>query len=234
MKRILVFAGIVLLVFILGVMLANFIIMPAYVRRGTEITVPNVCTMPLDSAITVLKQTGLQAVVTERRYDPIIAEGEVIIQDPLPNAKVKKGRIVNLSVSLGVEQITVPFLIGLDFERARSILEKTGLAIEEVDSVYSDSVPAGKIVRTIPDADTPLKKDDGLRLVVSKGLIITMPMLVGMSLERAQDTLARLGLAVREIQETEGGGEPGVIVVQNPRPDEKVNQGDSVSLMVIK
>ncbi|MEO0185721.1 MAG: PASTA domain-containing protein, partial [candidate division WOR-3 bacterium] len=115
MRRLLTYVIIILIFFVVGLLLANFIFMPLFVRKGEEIVVPNVCDIPLDSATIILKRAGLQSVVTERRYDRIIEQGRVIIQEPLPDTKVKRGRIINLSVSLGIEKVIIPVLSGLEF-----------------------------------------------------------------------------------------------------------------------
>jgi len=234
MRKILIYIIAIIVFFIIGLILANFIIMPAVVRMGQEVVVPNVCNLPLDTAIAVLKQLGLQGVVVERRYDSVIDEGKVIIQEPLPDTKVKKGRIVNLSVSLGSETINVPFLLGLDLEKGRLIIEKLGLIVEKVESLFSDSIPIGKIIKTIPEFETELKKGEGIKLIVSKGIVREMPNLIGMNINEAKEVLKNLGLIIKEIKEVEGSGAKGSILVQTPESNKIVNLGDSVSLMVIK
>ena len=234
MRKILLYAVLIFLFFVAGLVLANFIIMPAIVKMGQELSVPNVCNLPLDSAIHVLKTKGLQGVVKERRYDQIIDEGRVIIQEPLTDTKVKRSRIINLSISLGAETISIPYLYGVDYEKGKLIIENLGLLIESVDSVVSDSVLPGKILRTIPDFENEVKKGDAIRLVISKGIMMRMPNLVGLKLEQAKEIVKKIGLVIREIKEIEGSGEKGTIMVQNPEPDKIINTRDSVNIMIIK
>lgn len=234
MKRFLLYAVLVLIFFIVGIILANFIIMPSFVRGGKEVIVPNVCTLPLDSAIAVLKKNKLQGVVVERRFDKIIDEGMVIIQEPLPSAKVKRGRIINLSVSLGPETVKIPFLSGLDLDKGKLIIEKLGLIIDETDSLYSDSVGRGKIIKTVPDYDSEIVKGGTVRITVSRGLLLKMPNLIGMGLPEARDTLKKLNLALREVKEIEGSGRKNTVMIQDPEPDKALNPRDSVNLMVVK
>jgi beta-lactam-binding protein with PASTA domain len=234
MRRILIYSGIVIAFFVVGILMANFLIMPMLVGRGEEVVVPNVCNLSLDSAIGELKVAGLEGVVVERRFDRIIEEGNVIIQDPLPDARVKKGRIVNLTVSLGAETISVPFLSGVNYEQGVSIIKRIGLVITRVDSVFSDSIALGKIIGTVPEAETAVKKGDGLVLILSKGLIMRMPNLVGQQLSQAQLTLERMGMVIGSIEEVQGSGRKGTIIVQNPEPGRIVNIGDTATVMVIK
>jgi beta-lactam-binding protein with PASTA domain len=234
MRRVLIYSSIILAFFVVGILLANFLIMPLLVGKGEVIVVPNVCNLSLEDAIAELKSNDLEGVVVERRHDRIIEEGNVIIQEPLPDARVKKGRIINLTVSLGAETITVPYLSGVNCEQGISIIKKIGLVVGKVDSVFSDSVERGRIIETIPEADAVVKKGDGIRLVVSKGLIKRMPNIVGQQLSRAQVILERIGLVIGKIEEVQGSGGKGTIIVQNPEPERIVESGDTVTLIVIK
>jgi len=234
LRKFLTYAVLILIFFIVGILLANFIIMPSFVRGGKEVTVPNVCTISLDSAIAVLKKNKLQGVVVERRYDKIIDEGKVIIQEPLPDVKVKRGRIINLSISLGAETVKIPFLSGLDLEKGKMIFEKLGLLIDEIDSAYSDSIGRGKIIKTFPEFDSDIVKGGSVRVTYSRGVLLKMPNLVGLTLAQAKDTLSKLSLVIRGIQEVEGSAAKNTIMVQNPEPEKVLNPGDSVNLIVVK
>jgi beta-lactam-binding protein with PASTA domain len=234
MRRPLIYAGVILAFFVIGVVVANFLIMPLLVGRGEEIVVPNVCDMTLDNAIAQLKAAGLQGVVVERRYDNIIEEGSIIIQEPLPEVHVKKGRIINLTVSLGMETIKVPYLAGINYEQGVSIIRNLGLVAANVDSVFSDSIEEGKIIGTVPEAETEVKKGESIRLIVSKGLVLKMPNVVGLQLSQAQINLEKMGLIIGKIAEVHGSGRKGTIIVQSPEPGRIVNIGDTVTVMVIK
>jgi serine/threonine-protein kinase len=234
MRKTLIYSGIILVFFVVGILLANFLIMPLMVGKGEEVVVPNVCNLPLDGAIEELNNAGLEGVVVERRFDRIIKEGNVIIQEPLPDARVKKGRIINLTVSLGAETINIPYLTGVSYEQGVSIIKRIGLVVNKVDSTFSDSVEMGKIIGTIPEAETEVKKGDGIRLVLSKGLIRKMPNVVGQQLSRAQVMLERMGLIIGKVEEVRGSGAKGTIIVQNPEPGRIVESGDTVTVMVIK
>ncbi|MEO0185767.1 MAG: PASTA domain-containing protein, partial [candidate division WOR-3 bacterium] len=177
---------------------------------------------------------GLQSVVTERRYDRIIEQGRVIIQEPLPDTKVKRGRIINLSVSLGIEKIIIPMLSGLEFTKAKQIIDRIGLVISDIDSIYSDSVSEGKIIRTIPEPETEVKKGDGIKIVISRGIVLKSPNLIGLKLAEVKDILKRSNLVLGTVTEIEGTGEKGTVIVQDPQPDQVVNAGDTINLMVVK
>jgi serine/threonine-protein kinase len=233
-KRLLTYLIVILIFFILGLLLANFLLMPMFVRKGEVVSVPNVCNLPLDSATFILKRAGLQSVVVERRYDRIIEQGRVIIQEPLPDTKVKKGRIINLSVSLGPEKIVVPSLLGLDFAKAKQIIDRLGLIVGDIDSIYSDSIDEGKVIRTIPEAEVEVKKGEEIKIILSKGILLKVPNLIGLKLDVAKEIIIKSNLALGSVTEVEGSGEKGTVIVQNPQPGNPVSKGDTINLMVVK
>ncbi len=234
MKKIILLVAAVAIVFIIGVLIANFLIMPLLVHKGEAIEVPNVCNLPLNEALKQLKQVNLEGVIKERRYDPIIESGNIIIQEPLPGSRVKKGRIINLTVSLGPETLKVPFLTGVNLEKAKLILKNLGLLIATIDSLYSDSIPAGAVIKSLPESGTEIHKGEKIRLIISKGIILKMPNLLGKPLDRAKEILKKLGLVIAEVKSVEGSGEKGTVIIQSPEADKIVNIGDSASLMIIK
>lgn len=234
MKRIFVYLLVILAFFIVGVVLANFLIMPLIVHRGKEVIVPNVCNMSLENATKELKDFGLEGLVSERRHDQIIEEGYIIIQEPLPNQKVKSGRIINLTVSLGPQVVKVPFLAGVDIEKGELILKRLGFTIEKIDYVNSDTIVRGKIIRTIPEPDVELTKGDSIKVIVSKGPVLMMPDLTGKTRQEFEIQIEKLGLVLGEVKEVEGSGVKGSVIVQSPAPEEVIEPGDTVTLMVIK
>ncbi len=234
MRRIYFYLIIIVAFFVIGVIIANIIIMPAIVQMGKEIVVPNVCNIPLETAIQELKKQNLEGVVIERRYDQIIEEGKVIIQNPLPDARVKAGRIINLTVSLGPQTVKVPYLTGIDVEKGKLIIKRLGLTIGTIDYLFSDSIIQNKIINTVPEPGVLLTKGDAVSLMVSKGIMLKMPTLTGRAVEEAHTVLRKMGLVLGEVTEIEGSGIKGSVVVQDPESGKTVSPGDTVRLMVIK
>ncbi len=234
MKKSFIYLITILGFFIIGILIANLVIMPYIVQKGKTVSVPNVCNLPLEDGIEELKTQNLEGVVTERRYDQIIEEGCVIVQNPLPDTRVKTGRIINLAVSMGMETIKVPYLQGVDIEKGKLIIKKLGLTIDTIDFLFADSVEKDKIIETIPKPEQELKKGDAVKFIVSKGLILKMPNLTGKDLGEAKTILKKMGLILGEIKEVEASGTKGNIIVQSPEPDQVVNTGDTISVMVIK
>lgn len=234
MRRFYIYTFVIFAFFVIGIVIANFLIMPSIVRMGKETVVPNICNITLEEALETLKQKELEGIVTERRHDNVIEKGKIIVQEPLPGARVKAGRIINLTVSLGPQTVRVPYLAGIDVGKGRSILQRLGLNIASVDWVFSDSLARNIVVKTVPPPESELRKGDAVTIVVSKGAVLKMPNLIGTNISQAGDILKKMSLVLAEVKEVEGSGTKGNILVQSPEAGQDVAYGDSISVMVIQ
>ncbi|MFZ7087753.1 Stk1 family PASTA domain-containing Ser/Thr kinase [Curtobacterium sp. RRHDQ10] len=100
---------------------------------------------------------------------------------------------IRLEVSLGA----VPDVVGQSAEQATTTLRDAGLAIAaDQDDQYSETVPAGQVIKTVIK-DDPVVKGSQVQLVVSRGPApITLPDVSGKTIDQAASTLEGLGLKV--------------------------------------
>jgi serine/threonine-protein kinase len=92
-----------------------------YVSTGPPKTeVPSVVGLPLDQALSELRDTELKWKVVPVDSDE--PEGEVVRQSPRAGASVAEGTSVTLRVSKGPQPVAVPNVIGSSFETASSTL----------------------------------------------------------------------------------------------------------------
>jgi eukaryotic-like serine/threonine-protein kinase len=100
------------------------------VSRGPEpIAVPALVGLPLEEAVAVGEDAGLEVVVSERRYDAA-APGEVVAQSPGADADpLVRGDVVGVVVSDGPAPVVVPTLRGRTVEDAVALLETAGLEV---------------------------------------------------------------------------------------------------------
>ncbi|HEX2574748.1 MAG TPA: PASTA domain-containing protein, partial [Aquihabitans sp.] len=92
--------------------------------------------------------------------------GEVIAQDPAPDAEVDEGATVTLTVSAGPRTADLPDLAGRSVEEAERTLRDLGFtAISRTDE-EADITP-GTVVRTQPGPSTGLALDTPIQLFVA-------------------------------------------------------------------
>jgi serine/threonine-protein kinase len=108
------------------------------------IIVPSVVGYSENTATSAMENAGLKW-NTVYEYSTDVAKGEVISQDPVAGSSVTSGSTVTLVVSRGIEQATVPDVVGKTQEKATERLESKGFAVT-VEEEYSDEVAAGKVI----------------------------------------------------------------------------------------
>ena len=131
--------------------------------------------------------------------------------------------------------VVVPDVVGKQVSVAKNILEDRHLKVT-INEVAHPEIPAGRVISMNPDAGTEVKENRNIRLVVSKGAgDISLPDLVGLSLEDAKKALNNLGLSVGNIEAIEDSSKPeGVVISQKPSAFEKLAKGTSINLTVNK
>ncbi|MFM7063190.1 MAG: Stk1 family PASTA domain-containing Ser/Thr kinase [Actinomycetes bacterium] len=118
--------------------------------KGEEI-VPDVEGQPLAAAQQALQAAGFRIGGPKRAASSTVPAGDVISTDPPGGSSVKTGSVVTLTVSTGVEQVTVPSVIGQQESTATSTLSARGFDVNVVTTPVSTS--SGKVGRVT--AQTP-------------------------------------------------------------------------------
>lgn len=202
-----------------------------------ETLVPSVVGLPEGQALEQLAAAGLRGQVIARQYDASVPAGQVMAQDPGPNQRVRRGRVVALTVSQGARLVRVPSVIGETERNARLILENANLKVAaDTLKVYHPSIPAGSVVDQNPPANTQQPEGTEVRLIISKGpepQFTTAPSVVGLSLAEAQQKLleAKLKQGTLTYQRSDNQF-PGYIIAQDPREGSNVLQGSAINLVV--
>lgn len=226
--------GLVVL-FIIGILSFNFILMPYLVHRGREIEIPSVIGLSFSRAQRILKGKNLLPEVIFERPDTLPA-GYVVEERPKPGSVVREGRTVELVLSKGLKRLKVPQLEGLNLAQVKSIAENSGFRIAKIDSQASDSIPEGRVLKILPSPGSLVPSGSQLRITVSLGKKnkFEMPSLVGLKLGEAEKIIKEYGLVIGEVKEITAEGEPGTVVIQSPQYGLLVEKGDTVRLIIIK
>ena len=91
------------------------------------------------------------------------------------------------------DYLTVPAVKGKSSVDAIKLLESKGFDVTIQDSVFTDSLPRGIVIKQLPDADATVKVNRTVFLTVNRYMppMIVMPALEGKSLGFATDLLQR-------------------------------------------
>ncbi len=130
--------------------------------------------------------------VIDSVFDKTMEKGSIIIQNPLPGSKVKKGRHVYLTIVAEMpEKVAMPNLKNLSLRQALVTLEAQELLVGRLEYVeyFARNAVVDQVVNNEPiEPGTELRKGTTIDLIVGKGDMnasVALPMLIGMEKEEA-------------------------------------------------
>jgi serine/threonine-protein kinase len=133
----------------------------------SSVPVPRLYGRTPAQAESVLQGAGLTLGAQSRDYSSDIAEGSIFFQNPSGGANVEPGTAVDVTVSLGPEQVEVPEVYGLSVAEARAALSNVGLNSTTFE-VEGDE-PAGTALSTDPGVGAMLDPGSTVTLYYSAG-----------------------------------------------------------------
>jgi eukaryotic-like serine/threonine-protein kinase len=223
---------------ILLFLLFNDVIMPWFVNRGGTREVPDVEGLSYENAWRLLDSLGFDPRQGDIRPDPRRSAGLVITQNPPAGSFVKFGRRIYLTVSGGEPLVVVPDLKGHSLREAKFSLTRNGLNLGEVEYQVSTEFPENTAMAQSLAAGTTAKKGNSIRVTMSLGDgtgKVTVPELVGKSVQESQKLLAQKGLKVGNITyQVNPELVPNTILTQFPHPGDQVAMGQAIDIFVVQ
>jgi beta-lactam-binding protein with PASTA domain len=149
----------------------------------------------------------------------------VISTTPKSGTELKPGETVTVVLSKGRAPITVPNLVGMNINDAKTKLRELGLQLLERQK--DSDQPADQVLAQTPKPGTGVEKNAEITLDVSLGPPqVVMPAVMQQPCQQAKATLEGMGLGV-DI----GGLNPnGTVFQQNPAPNTPVPAQSRVQL----
>jgi serine/threonine-protein kinase len=135
-----------------------------------------------------------------------------------------------------VPLVVVPRLIGHAPQDARKLLEACRLVYREEKSVTDARVPAGRVARQRPAAETRAARGTEVRVAISLGPgRVIVPIVTQMQEEQARRYLQEAGLAVGKVTRDYHETMPeGIVAATFPPAGQSVRPGSRVDLVVSK
>lgn len=126
------------------------------------------------------------------------------------------------------QAIMVPDLRGLTEEEVADVTSSRDLRFEIVDSVYSQEMPRGTVIKQNPSARSKVKKSRRVFLTMNavNPEMVVMPQLVGLSIRQARLALQNAGLILGEIKYRPDYAVNNVL--QQMHADSVINEGSSI------
>lgn len=177
-----------------GLVIILIIWLNLYTRHGQSRPVPEVRGLTLEEARRTVVKNRMRFTVIDSVYTSFVPRGCIAEQMPLPGHRVKKGRMIKVTINaFNPEMVAVPDLVGLPRRQALSLIETAGLVPGQLNYVPDLTVDF-VLKQTIHGREmTPgdsVQKGMVIDLVLGKGLSsqrTVIPHLSGLSLNGARN-----------------------------------------------
>lgn len=217
---------------LVGYVVSTQFVFPAPPPTGDMYEVPDLRGLGMASARERLADSDLALGAIDSLLHPSISQSLIVGQSPLPGQLAMPQTEVRITFSMGPQLRTVPDVTRLAEDRARIVLETSGFLVS-TDTTESE-LPRGRVVESMPAADTLLPLPAEIVLMVSTGPpMVPMPFVLGLEEAEAVQLLDSLGLVVSEVAEVfRFGRDRGIVVEQEPAADTELERGTEVQLSI--
>lgn len=212
-------------------------VMPSVTRHGESTQVPDVMSMDLVEADSLLMEAGLQSEEIILRK-PNLPMDVVIDQNPRPLSMVKPGRRVYLTINTGdTTTVVVPRVVSYGIRQARNMLMQSNLT---VGSVQPDSIPSvyeDIVTKQRPPAGSRVAPGTVVSLLYGTGLgqkTVVIPDVTGMPPAEARQALLAVRLRSIVVDRPAEERREATVVSQAPTAGTSVREGYEIRLFLQK
>ena len=161
-------ASLISLAFLTILAIATNYAMVFFVRGQGVVEVPEVTGLTLERARNIAENHSLQIEVADYEYNDV-PEGNIIEQIPAKGRTIHKNRKIEVTISRGPKQITIPVLSGFSYQNLSEVFRLYDLKLGIVTQKHSDDIPAGNIIDTVPSFGQTIMAGQPINVIISTG-----------------------------------------------------------------
>jgi beta-lactam-binding protein with PASTA domain/tRNA A-37 threonylcarbamoyl transferase component Bud32 len=146
-------------------------------KAPAQVEVPDLSGMTQDEAVAALERAHLSLGTVETQPSDL-PEGTVVSQNPIPGDKVDKNSAVDVVLSAGPSDVTVPDVVCESLGKAESDLNKAGfqVVVSEEETQFNFECPKdGRVAAQDPPGDSSAPSGSTVTLIPSTGVSPTSP-----------------------------------------------------------
>ncbi len=206
-----------------------------FFNRGGTVVVPDFRGKHIVEVVKT-KPEGIDIVRRDEKFDDRQPKDYVIAQFPEPGTVVRPGKQVLLSISLGLQKVNVPDMVGFSMREVDMALMNSQLVSGDKAYVFSDNVAPDRVVGQSPLPSEEYGVNKEVDLLISLGRrpeTCPLPNLAGVSLDEAKTRLQAYGLKSGRIFSKKDSGRPKFqIISTSPSAYSIVRKGEVINLLV--
>jgi serine/threonine-protein kinase len=199
------------------------------ISKGQKpVYVPELVSLVVSDAQKALAERQLTLAISERDPSDQIPAGDVLSQTPVSGTPLDPGSTVNVVISSGPPQITVPDVSGKVLGDAQAALTQAGL--QATIEYFVDATSAlGTVLKEDPGAGSPARKGSTVTLDIAVPGVV--PDVVGKPVDQAQTTLQTAGYKIGNTAYVQEGSD-GTVARTEPASGMPLRPGETVLLYV--
>ncbi|TXL57433.1 Stk1 family PASTA domain-containing Ser/Thr kinase [Aeromicrobium terrae] len=198
----------------------------------TQVKVPDVAGQDVETATRALENAKFVVGETTEQTSADVDKGQVISTDPEAGSEADEGSTVDLVVSSGPEQVSIPSLDGYSYDRAKKLLESDQYGLKVKKATQDSNEPKDSVLNSDPPAGQSVDKGSTVTLIVSKGQA-TVPNVVGADQATATKTLEDAGFKVKVTEDPNAQGPEGQVTAQSVPAGEQRSPGTTIEITVV-
>ena len=226
------FAGLLIL------LIMDQIVLPVALKSGKEVDAPRLIGRSFEDAEEILQKLNFEMLPDSTEYNSDYPANTISFQYPAADTKIKSGRRIRVTVSLGSKPVLMPDLTGQPRRDAELIIEDMGFKLASQEWIHSNDYLKGIVARQSPEGNQEVSENVDIVLYISDGLPETdviMPNVIELGLSAAKDTLLAYEFDMENIEvQTEEAPEllPESVIDQHPDPGTPTSSKNNVVLIV--
>lgn len=203
---------------------------------GSYKKTPDVVGMDQASATQQIEQQGFTVGTVTEEFSLEVVKGTVMKMQPGPGETLAPDTPIDLTISAGPENLTVPALQGLTRDTAiKTIAESRFRYDEGTDLTEFSTQPKDTVIRATDESGQALPsqmaEQSPIRLVISLG---PMPDVVGKTVDEAKKSLEGVGLKVQTAGEQFSDTVPAGHIISAANGADPMKPGQTVNVTVSK
>ncbi|MGW6732150.1 Stk1 family PASTA domain-containing Ser/Thr kinase [Streptomyces sp. NPDC055013] len=203
---------------------------------NSTVAVPNLVGQSQKDAESLLTNSDLKVGEVTKKPCEAQPQGKICEQNPEPKTTVDKNSSVDLVVSTGAPKVTVPSVIGLDLDEAKSQLEGDDYELVVKTKFRESSDEPNSVLSQDPVKGEEVEKGSTITLVIAKEEEkSTVPDVLGKTCDeaKAQMTANNLVGTCTDV-ETQDPNQVGKVIATSPEANSSADKNSTVTIQIGK
>ncbi len=140
-----------------------------FFRTQADVVVPNLVGKSLDEAKQIASMNKFELATVDEQFNDKYLTDQIYQISPPAGRHIREGRSVEIWVSKGPRLVTVPDVHDVSLDKARRLIEKSGLTMGGYTGEYDPLAAKGNVLRQVPESGENRPRGSRVELVYSKG-----------------------------------------------------------------